>query len=42
MAYHNTRKNKPEEDAEIDLAALASAIAAEEFASLEAASEKDI
>jgi len=41
MAYHNTRKNKPEEEAEIDLAALASAIAAEEFASLEAASEKD-
>jgi len=41
MAYHNTRKSKPEEEAEIDLAALASAIAAEEFASLEAASEKD-
>jgi len=41
MAYHMTRKNKPAEEAEIDLAALASAIAAEEFASLEAASEKD-
>ncbi|MFC1694875.1 DNA-directed RNA polymerase subunit beta' [Pseudomonadota bacterium] len=41
MAYHNTRKNKPEDEAEIDLAALASAIAAEEFASLDAASEKD-
>ena len=41
MAYHNTRKNKPEDEAEIDRAALASAIAAEEFASLDAASEKD-
>ncbi|MBT8049187.1 MAG: DNA-directed RNA polymerase subunit beta' [Xanthomonadales bacterium] len=41
MAYHNTRKSKPEEEAEIDLAALASAIAAEEFANLDAASEKD-
>jgi DNA-directed RNA polymerase subunit beta' len=41
LAYHMTRKNKPAEEAEIDLAALASAIAAEEFASLEAASEKD-
>ncbi len=37
----HTRKNKPAEEAEIDLTALASAIAAEEFASLEAASEKD-
>jgi DNA-directed RNA polymerase subunit beta' len=41
MAYHNTRKSKPEEEAEIDLAALATAIAQEEFASLEAASEKE-
>jgi DNA-directed RNA polymerase subunit beta' len=41
MAYHNTRKNKPDDEDEIDLTALASAIAAEEFASLEAASEKD-
>ena len=41
MAYHNTRKSKPDDETEIDLAALASAIAAEEFASLDAASEKD-
>jgi DNA-directed RNA polymerase subunit beta' len=41
MAYHNSRKLQTEEEAEIDLAALASAIAAEEFASLESASEKD-
>jgi len=41
MAYHNTRKRAPDEEPEIDLAALASAIAAEEFASLESASEKD-
>ena len=41
MAYHNSRKHQPEEEAEIDLAALATAIAAEEFASLESASEKD-
>jgi len=41
MAYHSSRKRQPEEEPEIDLAALASAIAAEEFASLESASEKD-
>ncbi len=41
MAYHNSRKTETEEEAEIDLAALATAIAAEEFASLESASEKD-
>jgi DNA-directed RNA polymerase subunit beta' len=41
MAYHNSRKVESEEEAEIDLAALATAIAAEEFASLESASEKD-
>jgi DNA-directed RNA polymerase subunit beta' len=41
MAYHNSRKQQVEEEPEIDLAALASAIAAEEFASLESASEKD-
>ncbi|MDH3787985.1 MAG: DNA-directed RNA polymerase subunit beta' [Xanthomonadales bacterium] len=41
MAYHNSRKIESEEEAEIDLAALATAIAAEEFASLESASEKD-
>jgi len=42
MAYHNTRKRTPDEEPEIDLAALASAIAAEEFAGLESASEKDL
>ena len=43
MAYHKSRKLQTEEETEIDLAALASAIAAEEFASLESesASEKD-
>jgi DNA-directed RNA polymerase subunit beta' len=41
MAYHSSRKRQPEEEPEIDLAALATAIAAEEFASLESASEKD-
>jgi DNA-directed RNA polymerase subunit beta' len=41
MAYHNLRKSESEEETEIDLAALATAIAAEEFASLESASEKD-
>jgi DNA-directed RNA polymerase subunit beta' len=41
MAYHKSRKLQTEEETEIDLAALASAIAAEEFASLEASSEKD-
>jgi DNA-directed RNA polymerase subunit beta' len=41
MAYHSTRKDKPEDEVELDLTALATAIAAEEFASLEAASEKD-
>jgi len=41
MAYHTSRKRQPEEEPEIDLAALASAIAAEEFASLESESEKD-
>jgi DNA-directed RNA polymerase subunit beta' len=41
MAYHSSRKRQPDEEPEIDLAALASAIAAEEFASLESASEKD-
>jgi DNA-directed RNA polymerase subunit beta' len=41
MAYHKSRKQQVEEEPEIDLAALASAIAAEEFASLEDASEKE-
>ena len=35
MAYHNSRKRPPEEDPEIDLAALAAAVAAEEFGELE-------
>jgi len=40
MAYHSSRKRKVEEDAGIDLAALASAIAAEEFANLDKEAEK--
>ena len=40
MAYHKTRKRHMEEEPEIDLAALASAIAAEEFTKLDKASEK--
>ncbi|MCW8926016.1 MAG: DNA-directed RNA polymerase subunit beta', partial [Xanthomonadales bacterium] len=35
MAYHNSRKRAPEEDPEIDLAALAAAVAAEEFSELD-------
>ena len=41
MAYHKARKLHTEEEPEIDLEALATAIAAEEFANLDAASEKD-
>jgi DNA-directed RNA polymerase subunit beta' len=41
MAYHKSRKREPDEEPEIDLAALAAAVAAEEFASLESASEKE-
>ena len=41
MAYHKSRKLQAVEETEIDLAALATAIAAEEFASLDSASEKD-
>jgi DNA-directed RNA polymerase subunit beta' len=41
MAYHSTRKRQTEEEPDIDLEALAAAIAAEEFASLESASEKE-
>jgi DNA-directed RNA polymerase subunit beta' len=41
MAYHSSRKTQTEEETEIDLAALATAIAQEEYASLESASEKD-
>ena len=37
MAYHTTRKRQTEEEPDIDLEALAAAIAAEEFASLESA-----
>jgi DNA-directed RNA polymerase subunit beta' len=40
MAYHTSRKRQVDEEPEIDLEALAAAIAAEEFASLESA-EKD-
>jgi DNA-directed RNA polymerase subunit beta' len=39
MAYHNSRKRPPEEDPEIDLAALAAAVAAEEFGELEDTAE---
>ncbi len=35
MAYHKSRKRAPEEEPEIDLAALAAAVAAEEFSELE-------
>ena len=40
MAFHKSRKSKVEEDAGVDLAALASAIAAEEFANLDKEAEK--
>jgi len=39
MAYHNSRKRPPEEDPEIDLAALAAAVAAEEFGELDDTAE---
>ncbi len=39
MAYHNSRKRPPEEDPEIDLAALAAAVAAEEFSELDEKAE---
>ena len=41
MAYHTSRKRQMDDEPEIDLEALATAIAAEEFASLESTSEKD-
>ncbi|MEJ2402211.1 MAG: DNA-directed RNA polymerase subunit beta' [Xanthomonadales bacterium] len=41
MAYHTSRKREVEEEPTIDLEALAAAIAAEEFASLESASDKE-
>ena len=40
MAYHKSRKRPVEEEPGIDLAALASAIAAEEFANLDSEAEK--
>ncbi len=40
MAYHKSRKRQAEEEPGIDLAALASAIAAEEFANLDSEAEK--
>jgi DNA-directed RNA polymerase subunit beta' len=40
MAYHKSRKRQAEEEPGIDLAALASAIAAEEFANLDKEAEK--
>jgi DNA-directed RNA polymerase subunit beta' len=41
MAYHSSRKREAEEEPAIDLEALAAAIAAEEFASLDSASDKE-
>ena len=41
MAYHNSRKRAPKEEPEIDLAALAAAVAAEEFANIDANSDKE-
>jgi DNA-directed RNA polymerase subunit beta' len=39
MAYHNSRKRVQEDDQEIDLAALAAAVAAEEMESVEDVTE---
>ena len=39
LAYHSTRKRAPEESPEIDLTALAAAVAAEEFSELDEATE---
>ena len=41
MAYHSSRKREVDEEPTIDLEALAAAIAAEEFASLESAADKE-
>ena len=41
MAYHSSRKREVEEEPAIDLEALAAAIAAEEFASLDSAADKE-
>ena len=41
MAYHSSRKRDVDEEPTIDLEALAVAIAAEEFASLESAADKE-
>jgi DNA-directed RNA polymerase subunit beta' len=41
MAYHNSRKRPPRDEPEIDLAALAAAVAAEEFAGLDSILDKE-
>ncbi len=41
MAYHNSRKRAPRDEPEIDLAALAAAVAAEEFAGLDSILDKE-
>jgi DNA-directed RNA polymerase subunit beta' len=41
MAYHSSRKRAPREEPEIDLAALAAAVAAEEFAGLDSILDKE-
>jgi len=41
MAYHKSRKRYVEEEPEIDLAALAAAVAAEEFAGVDSEGDKD-
>ncbi len=41
MAYHTSRKRQAKEEPEIDLAALAAAVAAEEFASLDTNLDKE-
>jgi DNA-directed RNA polymerase subunit beta' len=41
MAYHKSRKRHVEDEPEIDLAALAAAVAAEEFASIESDTDRD-
>ena len=41
MAYHSSRKRAPRDEPEIDLAALAAAVAAEEFAGLDSILDKE-
>ncbi len=41
MAYHNSRKRAPRDEPEIDLKALAAAVAAEEFAGLDSILDKE-